>query len=143
MPDISMCKNRSCPSSPTCHRFTAEPNPHWQSYGAFEHDDSGACSYYWPTDPKVRTTAEPTVSAMAERFAAFELAQSASDRTPKLKSSALALKHDRLGALGGSLLCGTVFAAFTTYALGFSLALSIFILSIAGINRKRDRLYNS
>ena len=32
MVDISMCLNEKCPSKWKCHRFTASPNTHWQSY---------------------------------------------------------------------------------------------------------------
>lgn len=36
MPDISMCKNAACPDKESCFRWTAEPNPAWQSYSFFE-----------------------------------------------------------------------------------------------------------
>jgi len=36
MPDISMCKNKSCLIKDKCYRYTAIPNPHRQSYANFE-----------------------------------------------------------------------------------------------------------
>lgn len=36
MPDITMCTGRNiegvCPIREQCYRYTAVPNPHWQSY---------------------------------------------------------------------------------------------------------------
>ena len=34
MPDISMCKNSSCPSCMKCYRYTAIPDT-YQSYGTY------------------------------------------------------------------------------------------------------------
>jgi hypothetical protein len=36
MPDITMCKNKLCPSKNTCYRFTAPPDTLWQSYADFK-----------------------------------------------------------------------------------------------------------
>lgn len=51
MPDISMCKNKTCPLRNTCYRFIAEPNPHRQVYAEFDWKvvDNGVvtCEYYW------------------------------------------------------------------------------------------------
>ena len=56
MPDISMCRDHECPLKDSCYRFTAKPDPHWQSYfkgsprgTAFGVDD---CSHYWPKEPR-------------------------------------------------------------------------------------------
>ena len=63
MPDITMCKNQTCPMRKSCYRHTesgTEPNPRWQSWASWkplmvgldDHDDSHhgwACGGYWPT----------------------------------------------------------------------------------------------
>ena len=36
MPDITMCRNQFCPIKDRCYRWTAEPNPRWQSYAWFK-----------------------------------------------------------------------------------------------------------
>ena len=36
MPDISMCKNTTCPLRKECYRFTAIPTPYRQSYAFFK-----------------------------------------------------------------------------------------------------------
>ena len=36
MPDITMCQNDACTLRHECYRFTAKPNPFYQSYGVFE-----------------------------------------------------------------------------------------------------------
>lgn len=36
MPDITMCRNSACPDKENCYRWTANPNPRWQSYSFFE-----------------------------------------------------------------------------------------------------------
>lgn len=55
MPDISMCKNESCPLRGSCYRFMAEPNSWRQSYAGFTFsyvDENGAaivkCPDFWP-----------------------------------------------------------------------------------------------
>jgi hypothetical protein len=55
MADISMCSGEKvineelviCNKREKCYRFTAIPNPHWQSYllAPFTSDDE--CSHYW------------------------------------------------------------------------------------------------
>jgi len=42
MPDISMCRNKSCPLNKKCYRYTAIPNPLSQSYTSFEYKN-GNC----------------------------------------------------------------------------------------------------
>lgn len=52
MPDISMCKNETCPLRKTCYRFMAKPSPWRQAYGEFKwsEDNEGkvTCDNYWP-----------------------------------------------------------------------------------------------
>ena len=36
MPDISMCRNESCPLKEGCYRYTATPS-FWQSYSSFQY----------------------------------------------------------------------------------------------------------
>jgi hypothetical protein len=49
MPDISMCNNRSCPSSKYCYRFTATPTEYRQSYANFSVEkDEINCDHFWP-----------------------------------------------------------------------------------------------
>lgn len=44
MPDISMCANKNCYVKEKCYRYTAVPNPYWQSVATFDYDDSqGSC----------------------------------------------------------------------------------------------------
>ena len=45
MPDISMCKNTTCPLRKDCYRFTAIPTPYRQSY-----------SFYKPENVKGKVT---------------------------------------------------------------------------------------
>ena len=42
--DISLCRNDRCLKRLLCHRYTATPSKHWQSYGQFDHKD---CEYFW------------------------------------------------------------------------------------------------
>lgn len=51
MTDISMCQGIDCPIKEKCRRFTAKPNPQWQSYiiqnelmGDYK---NGKCLEYW------------------------------------------------------------------------------------------------
>lgn len=47
MPDISMCKNKECPSKKKCYRFMAKSNPLWQSYAEFKPEkDKDKCDYF-------------------------------------------------------------------------------------------------
>ena len=54
-PDISMCKNKTCPLRMTCYRFTAKPDPWQQAYGEFKwnEDNEGnvTCEHYWDVAP--------------------------------------------------------------------------------------------
>jgi hypothetical protein len=50
MPDFSMCKNYLCPLSEKCYRFTAKPDPMWQSYALFEPESDGTCLYFIDSD---------------------------------------------------------------------------------------------
>ena len=43
MPDISMCKNKLCPLSNRCYRYTAIPHPFRQSYAEFSDIN---CNYF-------------------------------------------------------------------------------------------------
>lgn len=35
MPDISMCMNENCKARLACYRFSARPNPYWQTYSDY------------------------------------------------------------------------------------------------------------
>jgi len=55
MPDISMCNGMMgvCPLREDCYRFTAIPNPGWQTYADFEYDfTTSTCDFYEPTRPE-------------------------------------------------------------------------------------------
>lgn len=39
MADISMCRDKQCPSRLDCYRFTAKPSQFLQSYASFGRDD--------------------------------------------------------------------------------------------------------
>ena len=54
MPDISMCKDKSCPVSKLCHRFTATPSEYRQSYVVWPKYWKDWCKLYWAND-KVKT----------------------------------------------------------------------------------------
>lgn len=45
MPDISLCQDHKCPFNKFCYRYTAIPNPHWQSYGGYKYDKG--CTHFW------------------------------------------------------------------------------------------------
>ena len=48
MPDISLCKNESCPLKDNCYRYTATPGE-YQSYAEFEWeviDQVAYCKYF-------------------------------------------------------------------------------------------------
>lgn len=51
MPDISMCKNETCPLKETCYRFMASPSKYGQSYSNFTPktslDGKTKCEYHW------------------------------------------------------------------------------------------------
>ena len=50
MPDITMCKNKSCIKNKICYRSTAEPDPFWQMVACFvpksNNEESFECDYY-------------------------------------------------------------------------------------------------
>ena len=48
MPDISKCSNADCPIKHTCYRWTAPPNPDWQSYATFTPTITGTCFHRIP-----------------------------------------------------------------------------------------------
>ncbi len=52
MPDITMCKDGSCPVRRHCYRFSAKATPQRQSYfmGSPRGDDEDACDHYMPTE---------------------------------------------------------------------------------------------
>ena len=51
MPDISMCRNETCPLRMTCYRFIAKADPWGQTYSDFQwtEDNEGkvTCDSYW------------------------------------------------------------------------------------------------
>lgn len=47
MPDISMCRDRECPSRGECYRYRARPGVR-QSYESFYRDDDVSCAFYYP-----------------------------------------------------------------------------------------------
>ncbi len=59
MPDITLCNNEECLQKKSCYRFTATPNPYYQSYATFKFkvvEDTGnpfwgkgRCDYYIDT----------------------------------------------------------------------------------------------
>lgn len=46
MPDISMCKNKTCPSRVHCYRYRAKPNKYLQAYGNFDPNGKDRCDKY-------------------------------------------------------------------------------------------------
>ena len=46
MPDIALCKNETCPLREKCYRYLANPDPYWQAYGDFEHEEEKGCEYF-------------------------------------------------------------------------------------------------
>lgn len=51
VPDVCMCKGQSCLRKESCYRFTATPNPYWQSYFMVPPVDVNTqeCSHFWDT----------------------------------------------------------------------------------------------
>lgn len=47
MPDITMCRGTDCPQKEKCHRYTAKPCDHWQSYFIDPPIKDGKCEMYW------------------------------------------------------------------------------------------------
>lgn len=47
MADISMCQNVKCKDRDSCYRFTATPNPYWQSYILLPSKNKNECEFYW------------------------------------------------------------------------------------------------
>ena len=54
MPDISMCRDKTCPSRTVCYRFTAVPNPLRQSYASFDRKGMRTCGDYWPCETSMK-----------------------------------------------------------------------------------------
>jgi len=54
MPDISMCRNKTCPRRDKCYRYRAIPNEAWQSYSSYP---SEGCTSFW--DIEGRTNLVP------------------------------------------------------------------------------------
>lgn len=53
MVDITKCTGGGCPIALTCHRYTAQPNPYWQSYVCFSSSIKAtqggyACEFFIP-----------------------------------------------------------------------------------------------
>ena len=46
MPDISLCRNKTCPLRPTCYRAQAKPNPYRQAYTSYTPNEDGTCDDY-------------------------------------------------------------------------------------------------
>lgn len=60
MPDITMCSNETCPLRTTCYRFTATPNPRYQSFSFFNPTKEGStytCNMYQSTKAKTLSPA--------------------------------------------------------------------------------------
>ena len=48
MPDISKCEGTNCPLKEKCHRFTCEPDEHYQAYSDFSdalNEEKTECDY--------------------------------------------------------------------------------------------------
>ena len=57
MADITMCRpTNDCPVKETCYRYTAKPNPYWQSLITGEAVDEYGCEMYW----EVKTNGQNT-----------------------------------------------------------------------------------
>ena len=52
MPDISMCPGTDCPLKEMCHRYTAKPTAHVQSYFVDPPIKDGECDYFWDNGPR-------------------------------------------------------------------------------------------
>lgn len=48
MPDITMCRDTTCPQNGKCYRYVALPNPYRQSYFMSSPKKMDGCDYYWP-----------------------------------------------------------------------------------------------
>ena len=46
MPDITMCTNHECRDRKKCWRYTAIPNPKWQSWAEFIVPEDGKCKAF-------------------------------------------------------------------------------------------------
>jgi len=53
MPDITMCKDNSCPMKDNCYRHTAKPNPRRQSYFIHSPRKNQECDLQWPLEKKL------------------------------------------------------------------------------------------
>lgn len=47
MPDITKCKDETCPLKDMCYRYTVEPNELWQSYFADSPRNGNECEMFW------------------------------------------------------------------------------------------------
>jgi hypothetical protein len=61
MPDITMCKG-NCPINEYCYRYTAKPNPRWQSYSKLEEvclsNEENKYSEFIPNERKIKEETE-------------------------------------------------------------------------------------
>lgn len=57
MPDITLCKDKSCTLREQCYRFTAEPsdNQYYYQYSPYD-SESGDCEFYFNNKPYEKTT---------------------------------------------------------------------------------------
>ena len=46
MPDITMCKDSTCPKNEKCQRYTSDPNPLWQAYFTESPREDKECNRY-------------------------------------------------------------------------------------------------
>lgn len=46
MPDITMCKEESCPKKMDCYRYRATPNTRYQSYFAGRPNNGDKCEHF-------------------------------------------------------------------------------------------------
>lgn len=56
MPDITLCRDHTCPQKESCYRFLAEPEKYWQSYFAESPRNGDECRYYWEVEEKTLKT---------------------------------------------------------------------------------------
>lgn len=48
MPDISMCRDFTCPSRESCYRYRAVPNERRQTYAEFDRGGEDRCGSFQP-----------------------------------------------------------------------------------------------
>lgn len=49
MPDISMCKDKTCPSRASCYRYRARPSKYRQAYSDYSCEGKERCEHYQST----------------------------------------------------------------------------------------------